>query len=136
MKLKIYFLALAICLSSLGVGCKAIQRRISRPAETVKEYYKHLEAGNADEAAKLFYDTGIERLGGSDGFRKYIAEESKAIREAGGIESLNIEREYIHGELADVDVLVKTRKGSAVKFRYELGWPSTNEWKIFYWLDL
>jgi hypothetical protein len=137
MKLKIHFLILAICLSSFGVGCKAIQRRVYRPAQTVKEFYKHLEAGNADEAAKLFHEAGIERLGGSDGFRKYITEESKAIREAGGIESLSIERESINGELASVDVLVKTRKGNGVKFRYELGWGSRSSgWKIFYSLDM
>jgi hypothetical protein len=137
MKSKIHFLILVICFSSFGIGCGAIQRRVYRPAQTVKEFYKHLEAGNADEAAKLFYANGIERLGGHDEFRKYIAEESKAIREAGGIESLSIEQENIRGDIARVDVLVKTRRDGALKLRYELGWPSASSgWRIFYWLRL
>ncbi len=108
MKTKIYLLTLAICLSSFGVGCKAIQRRVYRPAQTVKDFYKCLEAGNADEAEKLFYDENIERYGGREGFRKFVAEESKAIREAGGVESLSIKQESIRGETARVDVLVRT----------------------------
>lgn len=65
MKGKVYLFTLVIFLASFAVGCNYIQRRINRPSETVKEFYKHLEAGNADEAAKLMSKKGLfESLGG------------------------------------------------------------------------
>ena len=139
MKSRIYLLTLATCLVAFGVGCKAVQRRVYRPAETVKNYYKYIEEGNADEVAKLLYKNSIERLfGGMDGLRKHVAEESESIKRGGGLEYVQIDSESINGELGTVDITLKTRKNAkTVKYRVGLGWgPDSPGWEIMEWDDM
>lgn len=139
MKSRIYLLTLATCLVAFGVGCKVVQRRVYRPAETVKNYYRYMEEGNADEVAKLLHKGSIERLfGGMDGLRKHVAEESESIKKGGGFEDIRIDRESINGELGTVDITLKTRKNpEPVKYRVTLGWgPDSPGWEIMLWDDL
>ena len=136
MKIKVYLLTLVICLSAFGVGCNYIRRRINRPSETVKEFYKHLEAGNADEAAKLMSKKGLfESLGGMEGFRKYIAKESEFMRQKGGIEAITINIERIFGEGAEVDVILKLRQSEEpLRPDFMLVWgPQDTSWEIAGW---
>jgi hypothetical protein len=136
MKSKVYLFTLVISLAAFGVGCKYIQRRLNHPSETVKEFYKHLEAGNADEAAKLMSKKGLfESLGGMEGFRKYIAKESESIRQKGGIGSLTINKESIFGEGAEVDVILKLRqREEPLRPDFTLVWgPEDTSWEIAGW---
>jgi hypothetical protein len=126
-------------LVAFGVGCKAVQRRVYRPAETVKNYYKYIEEGNADEVAKLLYKGSIERLfGGMDGLRKHVAEESESIKRGGGFEYVQIDSDNVNGELGTVDITLKTRKNpKTVRYRVGLGWgPDSTGWEIMTWDDL
>jgi len=139
MKNRIYLLTLATCLVAFGVGCKAVQRRVYRPAETVKNYYKYMEEGNADEVAKLLYKGSIERLfGGMDGLRKHVAKESESIKKAGGLEDVQIDSDSVHGQLGTVDITLKTRKSpKTVKYRVTLGWgEDSTGWEIMEWDDM
>lgn len=125
-----------ICLAAFAVGCNYIQRRLNRPSETVKEFYKHLKAGNADEAAKLMSKEGLFKgMGGMEGFRKHVAQQSDLIRQKGGIESLTINKETINGEIAEVDVILKLRQNKDDwRPNFSLGWgPESTGWEIAGW---
>src|SRR2546423_1868235 len=98
MKSRIYLLALATCLVALCFGCNYVQRRMNRPSQTVKEFYKHLESGNADEAAKLF-SKKFGKFDDMNGFRDFVAKDSESIKEAGGLELLRVDKERIEGEI-------------------------------------
>lgn len=134
MKHKIYLLTLTICLSSFVVGCKAIQRRVYRPGETIKEFFKHVEAGNVDEARKLVSES-FGQFQDMEGFRRYVARDSESIKNGGGMEWVRIDKERITGEVAKVDITVKTRKYPELQVQYDMGWGADGtEWRILGWI--
>jgi hypothetical protein len=88
----VIFFALGVALSC---GGKA------GPAQTVKDFARYVESGNTDAAINLLSSKIINAIGKAK-LEVSIAEESRRIKERGGIKAVSIEKEEINGDAAAV----------------------------------
>ena len=87
------------------VGCGA-----PGPADTVAHFYRHVEAGEVDAAADLFSEQ-ITALITREKLKTALAEQTREMKDKGGIASIEILSEEITGEVADVRIRVEYGNG-------------------------
>ena len=75
------------------------------PADTVEHFYRHVEAGEIDAAADLFSDQ-ITALINREKLKTGLAEQTREMKEKGGIASFEVLSEEITGQVADVRIRV------------------------------
>ena len=102
------FLFVLFVLAALAVvGCGA-----SGPADTVEHFYRYVEAGEVDAAADLFSDQ-VTALINREKLKTGLAEQTREMKEKGGIASFEILSEDITGQVADVRIRVEYGNGES-----------------------
>lgn len=119
------FLALLLVIASLAVGCGG-----NSPEKAVREFYKHLNAGNYSTAKELYtaearslVDSSLMALAG--GFSQWADQETKV----GTVEEVNILSSEARGETATVDYEIVYEDGSTVRKIVSL-LKEDGSWKI------
>lgn len=82
------------------------------PGATVKQFYTLVEAGKVNEAMDLMAP-GIKDMMQALGGAAVFGEGTKEIKEKGGIKSIDILKEEITGEVAEVEVRIEYGDGSS-----------------------
>ena len=105
------------------VGCGA-----AGPADAVENFYYHVEAGEVEAAADLFSDQ-ITALIPRDKLKTGLAEQTREMKEKGGIASFEVLSEEITGEVADVQIRVEYGNGESEEQEIQLTLID-GEWKL------
>lgn len=90
-----------LCAFAIAVGCGGA----SGPAQTVKDFARYVESGDTDAAINLLSSRIINAIGKAK-LEVSLAEESKRIKERGGIKSIAIEKEETTDDAAAVSAKV------------------------------
>jgi hypothetical protein len=118
-----YLIGLSLLIFAIA-GCGLL----SSPSRTVKLFHKHIENGEITEAMKLMSNRAIKTLG-IDKMRKGFENTTREVKAKGGISELNIIKEEIIGELAEVDLEMKFGNGSSRSDKVKLI-KEDGDWKI------
>lgn len=97
--------ALFVLAALLIVGCGS-----AGPAEAVEDFYYHVEAGEVDEAVELFSDQ-LTAVISKEKLKTGLAEQTREMKEKGGIASFEVLSEEITGQVADVRIRVEYGNG-------------------------
>lgn len=87
------------------VGCSS-----PGPADTVKSFHKHVANGEVEKASEMMSGEIVEMIG-EEKLQAGLAEQTKTIREMGGIESFDILSEEVNGQVATVTYKVTYGNG-------------------------
>ena len=118
------FLSVLFMLAALAVvGCGA-----SGPADTVEHFYRSVEAGEVDAAADLFSDQ-VTALINREKLKTGLAEQTREMKEKGGITSFEILSEDVTGQVADVRIRVEYGNGETEEQDIHLT-EIDGEWKL------
>jgi hypothetical protein len=98
------------------------------PGATVKQFYTLVEDGKVNEAMELMAP-GIKDMMQAMGGATVFGEGTKEIKEKGGIDQINILKEEVTGEIAEVEVEVVYGDGSKDTETMQLT-KVDGEWKI------
>ena len=101
------FSILFVFAALLVAGCGA-----AGPADAVEDFYYHVEAGEIDAAAELFSDQ-ITALISREKLKTALAEQTREMKDKGGIKSFEVLSEDITGEVADVRIRVEYGNGES-----------------------
>ena len=122
MKSILHLLAVG-CLLCLTAGCGYWT---SGPSQTVKRFWAHLERGEIEEVEELI---SKDSPGNRESQKQALAYLPLLLKERGGVESLEVEKEDIVGEVADVSFVVTCKDKSAFRYRNILV-REGGEWKL------
>jgi hypothetical protein len=100
----------------------------SGPSRTTKDFYRHLESGNLDKAMTLV-SSRVKNGMGVDKLRVGLGQATRAIKQHGGIDSIDITREEITGEIADVLGTIKYKDGTIENLTEKLV-KENGDWKL------
>lgn len=117
-------LALA-CVCLLTTNC-ALQA--AGPAQTIKKFYGYLEAGKVDDAVNLLSARVLNVLS-RDKLKSGLADGTRQVKSKGGIKSIDIAKEEVVGETADVQSKVNFGNGESKTDKSKLI-KENGEWKI------
>lgn len=98
------------------------------PSQTVKNFNKYVSEGKIDDATKLLSKRVISNMG-IDKVKSGLARTTKNIKERGGITSLEIVKEEIIGEVAEVHMIISYGNGSKINEKVQLI-KEEGDWKI------
>jgi len=121
--------ATRLCLASLlALALFAAACISSGPAGTVRSFYRHVEAGEIEDALGLVSSLILDRLG-KDKLRAALQEAARDIRDKGGIREIVIDKEEVLGEIATVTVTLHYGNGSHNTEEIELS-REDGKWKL------
>jgi major membrane immunogen (membrane-anchored lipoprotein) len=115
---------LVIAATLLLISCGIVG---SSPASTVKNFYKAVEAGDITKAKEFLSSTLTFQMGKK--LDSALGEQTRKIKEMGGIKSIDVEREDITGEVAEVVLKVTYGNGNVRSDRSKLQ-KEKGAWKI------
>jgi hypothetical protein len=98
------------------------------PGKATKNFYYALEAGKIDEAMKMV-STQTKSTMGEQKLRGVLSDLTRQIKQRGGIKSIEITKEEITGEIADVAGTVKYKDGMTESFNQKL-FKEDGDWKF------
>jgi len=101
----------------------------AKPSSTIKKFYRHVEAGELDDAMALLSRSSAVATIGPAKVKAGLAEQTAAIKKKRGIASIDIQDEQINGETAVVKGSVKFNDGSSDSFEGGLI-KEDGAWKI------
>lgn len=110
----------------IGTGCQYL---FAKPSDTVKKFYKHVEAGEVDAAISLISPNSPVAMLPPAKIKAGIAEQSLGFKKKQGIASIEIQDEQINGEIAVVKGVVKFNDGTSTNFETTLA-KENGAWKI------
>jgi hypothetical protein len=116
----ICFLAAAFVVTSCGA--------FSSPSRTTKNFFYAVEAGKLDDAMKLLSNKAKGGMG-EEKLRSMLGQATRKIKEHGGIDSIEITKEEITGEIADVAGTVKYKDGTSENISQKLV-KEEGDWKL------
>lgn len=122
MRLKFWLAALLLGLLVVLTGCGS-----SGPSDTVEDFYRSVEAGKPDQAISLLSSTLINNMG-EDKLKQGLVQQTKVIKDKGGITSIRTEEEVI-GDTAEVKAEVTYGDGETQSETVTLAKEDGN-WKI------
>lgn len=117
---RITTIALALLLCNCGI--------LSSPSRTTKNFFYALEGGNLDQAMKLV-STKAKGGMGEDKLRGMLGEATRKIKQRGGIDSIDITKEEVTGEIADVTGTIKYKDGTSENIKQKLV-KEDGDWKL------
>lgn len=120
-------LTLAILVFALiGTGCQYL---FAKPSDTVKKFYRHIEAGETDAALSLISAGSPLAMMPQAKIKAAMAAQSIEYKKKQGIASIDILDEQINGEVAVVKGELKFNNGGSSKFEGTLA-KENGAWKI------
>ena len=122
-KTTILFLVALMALAL--AGCSVFR---PGPGDVVKQFIRHVEAGETTEAAALLSGDLANNLG-QDKLRRVLAEQTRQIQSKGGISNIEIVSEDVLGETAEVTAVTTYGNGSSQRENSKLI-QKDGEWKI------
>lgn len=115
MRLSPIALALAVFALILS-GCGIFQ---PGPARTVESFYRSVEKGELEQAGRLLSSQFTQGIP-TNKLQQVFAQQTRQIRDKGGITSIKVEQEEIIGETATVVVLITMGNGETQTQRHTL----------------
>jgi hypothetical protein len=100
----------------------------SSPSRATKNFYLAVEAGNLDEAIKLVANKSKSGMG-EEKLRAMLGEATRKIKQHNGIDSIEITKEEITGEIADVLGTIKYKDGTSENINQKLV-KENGDWKL------
>ena len=116
---------LAILFSLSSAGCNLLK---PGPAKTVQVFYEHVERGEIQDAINCL-SSEVTSSFGADKVRTMLIAETDKIKRKGGIDSFEVKKEEITGEIADVSIVFKYKDGSTESQNARLI-KENDEWRI------
>jgi hypothetical protein len=110
----------ALVLSACGL--------FSSPSRTTKNFFLAVEAGNLEEAIKLVSNKSKSGMG-EEKMRAMLGEATRNIKQHGGIDSIEITKEEVTGEIADVVGTIKYKDGTSENINQKLV-KENGDWKL------
>jgi Domain of unknown function (DUF4878) len=123
-KAKLTLMVLVFAL--VGTGC---QYFFAKPSDTVKNFYRHIEAGEADAALSLISAGSPLAMMPQAKIKAGIAAQSIEYKKKQGIASIEILDEQITGDIAVVKGVLKFNNGESSSFEGTLV-KENGAWKI------
>jgi len=117
-------MTVAIC-ALVTVSCGLTQ---SGPADIVKKFHKAVEQGELDDALK-YLSPSLTAMFPPQKIKTMLGEETKKTKAKKGISSLDITKEDVTGEVADLQITVKYGDGTTRSEDTHLT-KENGEWKI------
>jgi hypothetical protein len=100
---------MSLCLIVLSCGCSYLS---SGPSDTAVNFFRHVERGEIGDAAQLYSSGYINTHGGPDKVKSDLADLARTLKEKGGVKSIQVTKEEVYGELADVTIKVVLLDGT------------------------
>jgi hypothetical protein len=100
----------------------------SGPSRTVKEFYNHVDAGELDAAMKNLSKTAANGMG-SEKMKAMLEVQTRAMKAKGGVSSIDVQKEDVTGETAEVTGTLKFKNGDNEAFHTKLI-KEDGVWKI------
>ena len=82
------------------------------PAEAVEDFYYHIEEGELDDAVEMFSEQ-IMSVISREKLKTGLAEQTREMKQNGGIKSFEILSEEITGQVADVRIRIEYGNGES-----------------------
>jgi hypothetical protein len=100
----------------------------SSPSRATKNFYGYVEAGNMDKAMELV-STQTKNSVSQDKLRAGLGEATRAIKQHGGIDSIEVTKEDITGDIANVIGTIKYKDGTSENINQKLV-KEDGDWKL------
>lgn len=121
MKKAVLFLLLVLCFNITGcIG--------NSPSGVIKDFYQYIENGKINDAFDLISEEGKQLLSLGGG-ANFLARFTENMKKQGGIKSIEIINEQIHGDRATVQHIMKFGNGATDKNTEQLI-KQHGKWKI------
>lgn len=117
-----------LLLAALVAPCFLTGCSDAGPAGAVKAFYRNVEVGEVDAAVDLVSDEFVSVLGRKK-MKAWLIQQSRDISEKGGIKSVDILYEDVHGTVADVGMRVVYGNGDAEEHDIQLT-KIDGQWKL------
>lgn len=83
------------------------------PADTVEDFYRHVEQGELDDAAELMSKSVVSQVG-IDKLKQGLQQATRQVDAKGGIREIEVVEEKVIGEIAEVTVKITYGNGDEV----------------------
>jgi len=123
MKSRSFVLVIALSACALVIACGS-----SGPGGTIKNFVSYIEKGNTDAAINLFSSKMPKEA--KDGMKAFLAAGQEEIKKKGGVKSVDIEKEDVKGDTADVKYKIVYGDKSEEKDQSAKLVKENGEWKI------
>jgi hypothetical protein len=100
---------ISLCLVVLSCGCSYLS---SGPSDTAMSFFRHVEKGEIGDAAQLYSSGYINTHGGPDKVKSDLVDMARTLKDRGGVKSIQVTKEEVFGELADVTIKVVLPDGT------------------------
>lgn len=107
MKNKWFWVSLAVAGLGAAFGCS---KSGGGPGAVAKLYYQYLDSGSSDAAVKLMSKEVVKTMG-EEKVKAAVSAASMALKMKGGVKSIEIVKEDIKGDKADVSMKIKFGNG-------------------------
>ena len=124
MKTK-FFLVIILLSLFAGTSCNPFT---PGPAQTVKNFYRAIEAGKIEEAMALLSNRVVQNLG-KDKIQRGLTEQAREMKEKGGIQSITIIEEDIVGDTAEISFRITPGNGEVMEETIDMI-KENDKWKL------
>lgn len=125
MNLRVALVLFAV-MAALASGCK---HSSSQPSRTVKDFIEKIDKNDVEGPVSLLSTHYLSGPGGANFARGMVVFSMGALRDAGGIKSVETVTETIKGDSAQVRVRLIYNSGKYEELTYNLV-KENNQWKI------